>query len=520
MEFLFSCLNSITAVVIAIFLFACYIRRRFTASEKPQPPKAAGAWPIIGHLPLLAAGSQVPHITLGDLADKCGPIFTFQIGIHKALVVSSWEVAKEIFTINDLAASDRPNFTAIKYLGYDGVMFGFAPYGDYWRQMRKIVNLELLSSRQIELRKNVIMSEVETSIKELHKLWKEKKDGSSHVLVDMKQWFGDLSLNLILRIVVGKRHLDGDRKEVERRRKAMRDFFHFSGLYVLRDAIPFLGWLDVGGHEKCIKRAAKELDALVSEWLEEHRKKRDSGDLAENEQDFMDIMLSVLEDAHFVGHDSDTINKSACLNLIAGGSDTTTVTLTWIVSLLLNNRHTLTKAQEELDMLVGRERLVNGSDISKLSYLQAIIKEALRLYPPAPLSGPREIRESCTINGYHVKKGTWLITNLWKIHRDPCIWANPLEFKPERFLTSHKDIDVRGQNFELIPFGSGRRACPGISFGLQMVHITLASFLQAFEISNPTSAPIDMTESPGLTNLKATPLEISLSPRFSFEHHM
>lgn len=170
-------------------------------------------------------------------------------------------------------------------------------------------------------------------------------------------------------------------------------------------------------------------------------------------------------------------------------------------------------------MMVGRERKVNESDISKLIYLQAIIKEALRVCPPTPLLGPRETRKDCTINGYHVKEGTWLFTNLSKIHKDPCIWPDPLEFKPERFLTSHKHIDVKGQNFELTPFGSGRRSCPGSSFGLQMVAIVLASFLQAFEISTPTSAPIDMTGKFGMTNMKATPLEVLLSPRLSPEFY-
>ncbi|KAF2324449.1 hypothetical protein GH714_014260 [Hevea brasiliensis] len=235
---MFAYLNAITAGLIAILLFACYIRRS-TAAKKPQPPKAAGAWPIIGHLPLLT-GSQVPHISLGALADKYGPIFTIQIGIHQALVVSSWELAKEIFTTNDIAVSGRPNFTAVKYLGYDSVMFGFAPYGDYWREMRKIISVELFCSRQIELRKHVIESEVETSIKELHKFWTEKEMAQA-----------------TFHATAGS-----DRKEVDRCRKAMREFFDFLGLFVLRDAIPFLGWLDVGGHEKCMKKAAKNLTSL------------------------------------------------------------------------------------------------------------------------------------------------------------------------------------------------------------------------------------------------------------------
>ncbi|BFG17875.1 hypothetical protein CerSpe_041480 [Prunus speciosa] len=224
-------------------------------------------------------------------------------------------------------------------------------------------------------------------------------------------------------------------------------------------------------------------------------------------------MLSALDGADLGGFDADTVNKATSLNLIAGGSDTTMVTLTWAISLLLNNPHVLKRAQNELDTEIGRQRVVSESDISKLVYLQAIVKETLRLYPAAPLSGPREFTKDCTIGGYHVSKGTRLITNLLKIQTDPRIWPDPFEFKPERFLTTHKDVDVKGLHFELIPFGSGRRACPGLAFGLQMVQFTLASFVHAFEISNPSSAPIDMTESFGLTNVKATPLQVLIKPR-------
>lgn len=191
------------------------------------------------------------------------------------------------------------------------------------------------------------------------------------------------------------------------------------------------------------------------------------------------------------------------------------VSLTWALSLLLKNRHVLMKVQEELDMHVGRGRLVNEGDISKLVYLQAIVKESLRLYPPGPLSGPREAAEDCTISGFHVAKGTRIVVNLWKIHTDPTIWSEPLEFKPERFLTTHKNVDVKGQNFELIPFGSGRRACPGITFGLQMLHLPLASLIHAFEISTPSNSAVDMAATFGLTNVKSTPLDVVLKPRLS-----
>lgn len=173
----------------------------------------------------------------------------------------------------------------------------------------------------------------------------------------------------------------------------------------------------------------------------------------------------------------------------------------------------LRKAQDELDLYVGKERPVDESDIKNLVYLQAIIKETLRLYPAGPLLGPREAMNDCTVSGYHVPAGTRLVVNVWKIQRDPRVWPNPSAFSPERFLTSHADIDVRGQQFELIPFGSGRRSCPGASFALQVLHLTLAHFLHAFELSTPLDQPVDMTESPGLTIPKATPLDVLLKPR-------
>lgn len=172
----------------------------------------------------------------------------------------------------------------------------------------------------------------------------------------------------------------------------------------------------------------------------------------------------------------------------------------------------LKKVQDEIDAQVGKERVVTESDISQLVYLQAIVKEILRLYPPATLLA-REFSEDCVISGYHVPKGTRLITNLWKMHIDPRTWSDPLAFKPERFLTAQKDVDFKGKNFEYIPFGTGRRVCPGTSLGLQVVHLALASFLHMYDIATPSNAPIDMTTNTGITSAKATPLEVLITPR-------
>ncbi|XP_059454115.1 cytochrome P450 CYP82D47-like [Corylus avellana] len=516
MDFLLPYLNSAMAgLFAAVILFSYYLVRRSRAGLHKKAPIAAGAWPIIGHLPLLW-GIKPPHITLGAMAEKYGPIFSIQLGLQRALVISSWEMAKECFTTNDLAASSRPKLLASKHFSYNYAMFGFAPYGPYWREMRKIATSELLSNRRLELLSYVRVSEVQTTLQELYKLWTEKNKESGQILVELKQLFGDMTLNVILRMIAGKRYFFtttvADEEESQRIQKSVRVFFHYIGLFVVSDTIPYIGLLDFGGHEKAMKKVAKELDSLVGEWLEEHKRKRAAGEDKED-KDFMDVMLTVLDGKDVAGYDADTINKATCLNIIAGGADTSTVTLTWAISLLLNNRRVLKKAQDELDIHVGKERALNESDISQLVYLQAIVKEALRLYPPAPLSTPREFSKDCVIGGYYVPKGTRLITNIWKIHMDPRIWLDPLAFKPERFLTTQKDVDLRGKSFELIPFGSGRRVCPGISFGLQMVYFALASFLHMYDISTPLNAPVDMTETPGLTNMKATPLEVLITPR-------
>lgn len=204
--------------------------------------------------------------------------------------------------------------------------------------------------------------------------------------------------------------------------------------------------------------------------------------------------------------------------MILGGTDTTSVTLTWAISLLLNNPHVLKRARSELNAQIGNKNVVCESDMNNLEYIKAIVSETLRLYPAAPLLAPRSSIQDCTIGSYHVPKDTRFIFNAWKIQTDPNVWPDPLKFKPERFLTTHNGLDAKGKQFDYIPFGSGRRMCPGLSFGLQMIHYTLASFLQAFDISTvPSTLPVDMTESFGLTNMKASPLKVLVKPRLVLE---
>ena len=209
------------------------------------------------------------------------------------------------------------------------------------------------------------------------------------------------------------------------------------------------------------------------------------------------------------------LNSTNLQTIILAATDTTTGTLIWALSLLMNNPEVLNKAVHEMDTQVGRDRVIEESDLKNLHYLQAIIKETLRLYPATPLGVIHESMEDCTVAGYHIPSGTRLLTNLARIHRDPRVYEDPLEFRPERFLNAHKNVDLRGQHFELIPFSAGRRMCPGVSFALHIMQLTLASLLHGFDIATPHNEAVDMREQVGLTNIKASPLQVLLTPRLS-----
>ncbi|XP_043700222.1 cytochrome P450 CYP82D47-like [Telopea speciosissima] len=512
-------LGAIVGLLAIILLYHLWVA--ISSPHQEEAPEPPGAWPIIGHL-LQLATPQPLYRTLATMADKHGPAFTVRFGVHRTLVISSWELAKECFTTNDKALASRPRSAAGDHLTYDYAIMGFAPYGPYWREVRKWLVLELLSNRRLESHKRVQFAEIDNWIKDLHGLCVSSNNNRNQIQVEMNRLFLDLTLSVVLKTVVGKRYfsvVDVEHKqEVQRIQNILLEFLKLMGVSVASDVLPsFLSWMDWNGEQRAMKRVAKEIDLVAESWLQEHLQKRkpaEKSDHASEQQDFMDVMLSILEeDVQFHGHDRDTVVKAITLNMIAAATDTTALTLSWVLSLLLKNKESLKKAQEELDFHVGKDRKVEEKDIANLVYLQAIIKETFRLYPAGPLLVPHEAMEDCTVSGFRVPKGTRVLINAWKIQRDPTVWENPLEFQPERFLTNHADVDVRGKNFELIPFGSGRRSCPGISSALHNMHITLARLLHEFELQTPSNEPLDMTTATGLTSPRETPLEVLLSPR-------
>ncbi|XP_068656829.1 cytochrome P450 CYP82D47-like [Aristolochia californica] len=514
MDFVLLLLQASVGFAASIFLYSLLLawpnwitnrKNKNGLTEAPQPP---GRWPIIGHLHLF----REPHSllqTLGSMADKYGPAITLRLGLCPTLVISSCELARECFTANDKAFATRPLSAAGEYMGYNYAMFGFAPYGPYWREIRKMATLHVLSNGRLDSLRHVRAAEVDRRVKELYCSWAADE---RPVKIDLKEWCADLTHNVMLQMVVGKRFLDDD-CEGRRFKKAINRFFSLLISSFTMDAVPLLGWIDWGGQKREMKETAEEMDRLLSSWLEQHRSKKKGESDEGKEEDFMDVMLSTMKDLQIEGYDEDTVIKATCMALILGGTDTTSMTLAWALCFTLAHPLVLKKAQEELAAHVGEDRNVDESDIKNLVYLQAIVKETLRFAPAAPFVVTHEAMKDCTIGGFHVPAGTQLLVNLRKMQQDPSVWPNPSEFQPERFLTSHAHVDVRGQHFECIPFGSGRRMCPGISFALHVIHLALARVVHGFDTQMERVSQAEFGRRLRFADPSAPGLQVLLIPR-------
>ncbi|KAD2230167.1 hypothetical protein E3N88_41605 [Mikania micrantha] len=401
---------SFLGLLLFVVTFSYNLRKRSNTKKnaKLKAPEPSGALPLIGHLHFLRGQAPLAKI-LGKIADDYGPVYSLRLGFRQALVVSSWQMIKECFTTNDRNFATRPNLAISRHMVYDNAGFALAPYGPYWREIRKMVSSELFSSQRVEKFKNVRDSEVKNSINELYNLSSLKKGDRPSSIVEMNKWFDHITFNIILRVLAGKRFSNGcsddeGNNEDLHVKQAITRGLYVSGVFVVSDFFSCLEWMDIGGHVKAMKQVAKEVDGVIGKWLDEHIEKRklEQADDTHENKDFMDLMLSTTfpKDVEMSGHDRQTIIKATTM------VESTAITMTWVLSLLLNHPHILKAAQKEIDNHVGQKRWVEERDITSLVYLQAIVKETLRLYPPGPLAGPHEASEDCHIGGYHVTKGT------------------------------------------------------------------------------------------------------------------
>ncbi|CAH9080113.1 unnamed protein product [Cuscuta epithymum] len=275
-------------------------------------PEAGFAWPIIGHFHLFAANKRPTHHILSDMADKYGPIFRLRLGAREVVVVSNSQIAKECFTVNDAALAGRPESIAGEHFSSNYAAFALAPAGPLWREVRKVVVLELLSTRRLDALRRVRQSVMKTSAQEIHRSWlaagQKGKSGEVAVTLDMSEWYWKFVIGTMFQVLFGKLH----EEEWSRAAATVDRFFSLLGASVVGDYLPWLRWMDIGGYEKAIKEAAKEMDDLMEGLLQAH--KREKAGKSKEEEDFMDAMITHfncnMEIAN--GFDADTVIKSTC----------------------------------------------------------------------------------------------------------------------------------------------------------------------------------------------------------------
>ncbi|XP_062102607.1 cytochrome P450 81Q32-like [Humulus lupulus] len=466
-----------------IFILLAYklffqTKKRHYKNLPPSPP----SYPIIGHLHLL---KQPLHRALHGLSSKYGDVYSLWFGTRRVVVVSSPAAVEECFTKNDIGLANRPPLIMGKHMGYNYTTIADSPYGNHWRNLRRIGTVEIFSSTRLNLFLDIRKDEIRRLLRKISPR------------VELKSMLPELTFNIIMRMMAGKRYYGDDvtdEEEARQFREIMTEVFEKGGAGNPADFLPILNWIP-NGYEKKVQRLAKRADSFLQGLIEEIRSSKD-----ENRNTMIDHLLSLQESQP--EYYTDQIIKGFVLILLLAGTDTSAVTLEWAMSNLLNHPHVLQKVKDELDTQVGQKKLVDESDLSKLPYLQNVISETLRLYPAAPLLVPHYSSNDCTIGGFDVPRDTIILVNAWAIHRDPKLWDDAESFKPERF-----EKNGESEGYKLMPFGVGRRACPGIGLAQRVVGLTLGSLIQCFEWERVSKEKVDMTEGTGLTMPKVVGLE-------------
>ncbi|KAK9233493.1 hypothetical protein WN943_023743 [Citrus x changshan-huyou] len=357
------------------------------------------------------------------------------------IVVSSPQAA-EFLKTHDLIFASRPPLQATKYISYQQKNFAMAPYGSYWRKIRKLCTQNLLTNAKINYFQPIRKEELDLLIEYF------KEAARARCVVDISAKLSAVSANMTCRMVLGKKRSD-DEFDERGFETVIQEDFELVGKPNLGDYIPQIAGLDLQGLTKRLKAVAKVFDAFMEKIIDEHIQSKDEN----RTEDFVDVMLSC-------EGSEDTEKKDRTRAHQSRSYDTSPTVVEWALSELIKHPTVMKKLQRELENIVGLKRMVEESDLENLEYLDMVVKETLRLHPVTPLLVPRESMEDCTVNGFHIPRKSRVIINAWAIGRDPKARNDAEKFFPERFFGS--SVDVRGRNFQLLRFGSGRRGCPGI----------------------------------------------------------
>ncbi|CAN6201012.1 unnamed protein product [Urochloa humidicola] len=490
------------ALVSLLAVLATRQHRRRRGHGLRLPP---GPWqlPVIGSLHHLAG--QLPHRAMRDLARRHGPVMLLRIGEVPTVVISSREAAREVMKTHDAAFASRPLSPTVRVVTSGGRDLVFAPYGEHWRQLRKLAITELLSARRVLAFRAIRQEEVAAVLRECAAAAAASAGGGGAGTVEMSARTSALVADATARAVVGDRCKERDEflREVDRIIEIVAGFNPAD----LWPSSRLVGWLSgvVRRTEECRDTVYGILDGIIKERLEMIESGGGGGGETEG---LIDVLLKIQKDGSLqIPIDMDVL-KVVIFDILSAGSETTATTLQWAMAELIRNPTAMRRATAEVRAAFAARGAVPEHALGELQYLHLVIRETLRLHPPVPLLLPRECREPCRVLGYDVPRGATVLVNAWALGRDERYWpgGDAEAFRPERFEDGAggevAGVEFKGADFELLPFGAGRRMCPGMAFGLASVELALASLLFHFDWEVPgldDPAELDMTEAFGIT---------------------
>nr|XP_043622838.1 cytochrome P450 Tp4149-like [Erigeron canadensis] len=471
-----------------------------TSKTPKNPPPSAQKLPVIGNLHQI--GSTL-HLSLQAITQKHGPLVLIHLGSVPVLVVSSAEAAREFLKTHDLIFSSRPKNYIYDILSFGSKDIGFSPYGEYWRQVKSITVLHLLSRKRVQSFRKIREKETIHMIETIGK--------SCGSVVDVTQLLFLLTNNLLCQAAIGKSYGDHLKYLMDLMARSQ----YLLGAFVVGSYIPWLSWVDrLRGLERGAKKVAKEFHELLDVVIDEHINNNIKADANNGGKNLLDILLDLQkENTKKFTLDKDTI-KAVIFDVFVAGTDATYASVEWALSELVRQPDLMKKLQTEVTEIARGRSMVTEDDMHEMPYLKAVIKESLRLHPPVPVLIPHQAREDVNLMGYDIAKGTQVMVNIWAIARDPLLWEEPEKFNPERFLNS--SMDYRGFDFEFLPFGSGRRGCPGTEFAMAASEVVLANIVLKFDLTMPNEKKpieLDMAGAPGLTVVRKSHLLLVPSSR-------
>ncbi|KAL0283199.1 UNVERIFIED_CONTAM: Flavonoid 3'-monooxygenase [Sesamum angustifolium] len=466
--------------------------------------------PIVGYLPFLRPDM---HIQFTELARQYGPIYKLWLGTKLCIVISSPSLIKEMVRDHDTVFANRDSTVAGRICSYNGNDIGFCPCDSGWRTRRKLFVHDMLSNSSLDATFNLRKNEVRKAIRNIH----TKIDAR----VKICELPFSISLNAIMSMVWGNT-VEGEKKD-----RIGASFsplvarsFDLLGKPNVSDYFPVLARFDIQGVEKELTNIMQRVDEIIGNIINE-RTKISSGEVggAGNKNggrlDFLQMLMKLSEKQDVKTAITRTQIKAMITDIVIGGTDTSSTTIEWVMAEFMHNSEVMRKVHKELNEVVGLNNIVEEYHIQKLVYLDAVIKETLRIHPIGPFLTPRAPSQSCNVGGYSIPKDSTIFINVWTVQMDPLTRDNPSEFMPERFLGNSWKWDFSANNFNYIPFGSGRRICAGLPLAERMLRYCLASLLHSFDWRLPKGEILDMEDRFGVVLRKRTPLVAIPSPRLS-----